>query len=157
MKPKRQDIERMVSALMAALGSTERASRKGNANRLMTLYAIGMSSESNPKTISEVLGLHPSSATRQIQALEKEGHVKVNAAPEDGRSCRVALTESGRAEITRLHEIGMQRFATFVAKWDAAEVRELARLLEKLESSKAEINATEAAARPGGGHWRQKK
>lgn len=148
----------MVSALMATLGSTERASRKGDANRLMTLYAIGVSPESGPKTISETLGVHPSSATRQIQTLEEEGHVKVSADPEDGRSCRVTLTESGRAEIARLHEIGMQRFANFVATWDAAEVRELARLLEKLESSKAEINAGESTVKPGGGgRWRQKK
>jgi DNA-binding MarR family transcriptional regulator len=155
MKPKKQDVEQMVGALMAATRSTERAGRKGDAARLMALYAIGMRPASTPKALSEELGVHPSSVTRQIQALEDEDHVKVTADAEDRRSCRVTLTSAGIAEIQRLQEIGMARYASFVAKWDAAEVRELARLLAKLEQSKAEVNAAEA--KPAGGRWRQKK
>jgi DNA-binding MarR family transcriptional regulator len=154
MKPRREDVEQMVGTLMTVLRSMNRASRKGDASRLMALFAIGMRSGSTPKAISEELDLHPSSITRQIQALEEEGHVKVTANPQDGRSCRVSLTASGRAEIERLQEIGMQRFASFVAKWDAEEVRMLTRLLAKLEQSKAEVNAM---AKPSGPRWQQKE
>jgi DNA-binding MarR family transcriptional regulator len=153
MKAKKQDVEQMVGALITALRSMERASRKGDASRLMALYTIAAAPGSSPKAISEALGLHPSSVTRQIQALEEEGYVKVTADPEDRRSCRVALTAAGSEEIMRLQEIGLQRFASFVAKWDAEEVRELTRLLEKLERSKAEVNAAEA--KPAGRNWRQ--
>lgn len=144
----------MVGALMRSVQSMERARRKGDASRLMTLYQIGARGESSPKAISEALGVHASSVTRQIQALEVDGQVKVTADPEDGRSCRVKLTAAGRAEIARLQEVGLGRFASFVAKWDAAEVRELTRLLMKLEESKAEVNA---AAKPVRAGWREKK
>lgn len=154
MRPNRQDVEEMAGALMAVLTSTERARRKGDASRLMALYAIAARPDSSPKAISEELGLHPSSVTRQVQALEEEGHVKVTADPEDRRSCRVTLTAAGGAEIRRLQEIGLQRFALFVAKWDAAEVRELTRMLVKLEGSKAEVNAREAAMKPARARWR---
>lgn len=142
----------MVAALMAAIQSTERASRKGDASRLMALYAIAGRPGSTPKAISEELGFHASSITRQIQTLEDEGYVNVSADPDDGRSCRVALTAAGGKEMARLQEIGMQRFASFVAGWDAAEVRELTRLLMKLEQSKAKVNA--AGRKPAGARWR---
>jgi DNA-binding MarR family transcriptional regulator len=157
MKPKKQDVEQMVTALMTSLKGMNRASRRGDASRLMALYAIGIGPENSPKAISEQLGVHPSSVTRMIQRLEAEGHVKVAADPGDRRSCRVTLAESGRAEIARLQEIGIQRFASFVEKWDVAEVRELTRLLRKLEKSKAEVNAADAAPKPAVVRWRQKK
>lgn len=143
-----------MAALMASIRSTERASRKGDASRLMALYAVAANPECTPKSISEELGLHASSVTRQIQSLEDEGYVKVTADTEDRRSCRVALTAAGGREIVRLHEIGMQRFSSFVADWDVAEVRELTRLLIKLERSKAEVNS--ATRKPAGARWRSK-
>jgi DNA-binding MarR family transcriptional regulator len=154
MKANKHDIERMVGALMAATHTMERARRKGDASRLMTLYAIGEVPGRSPKAISEALGIHASSVTRQIQVLEEDGYAKVSADPQDGRSCRVTLTAAGRAEIARLHEVGIQRFASFVATWDAAEVRQLTRLLVKLEASKAKVNAAAQPVRTG---WREKK
>ncbi|MFZ0661515.1 MAG: MarR family winged helix-turn-helix transcriptional regulator [Acidobacteriaceae bacterium] len=154
MKASGQDVEAMAGALIATTQSMTRVSRKGDAGRLMALYAIAAHAESSPKALSEVLGVHASSVTRQIQALEKDGQVKVTADPKDKRSRRVKLTAAGRAEITRLQEQGLQRFASFVAKWDAAEVRELTRLLMKLEKSEAEVGASARPARAG---WREKK
>jgi len=144
----------MAAALITTKQSMDRVSRKGDASRLMTLYAIAARGESNPKTISDVLGVHASSVTRQIQALQQAGQVTVTTDPEDRRSCRVKLTGSGRAEIARLQEQGLDRFASFVANWDAEEVRELTRLLVKLEESKAAVNA---AAKPARAGWREKK
>jgi DNA-binding MarR family transcriptional regulator len=154
MRPSKHDVEQMVAALMSAVHSSERARRHGDASRLAALYVIAARPESSPKVISEELGLHPSSVTRQIQALEEDGHVRVKADTVDRRSCRVSLTVAGRAEIERLKEIGLERFASFVAKWNAEEVRTLTRLLMKLESSKAEMNA---GAKPAGTRWRQQE
>jgi DNA-binding MarR family transcriptional regulator len=147
----------MVVALMTSLKEMQHASRKGDASRLMALYAVGAHPDSTPKAISGQLGVHPSSATRVIQALEAEGHVKLTADPADGRSCRVTLAPSGRAEIARLQEVGIQRFASFVAKWDAVEVRELTRLLKKLGASKAKVNAADASPRTSRVRWRKTK
>jgi DNA-binding MarR family transcriptional regulator len=154
MKPATRDIEQMMAALMTVLRSTNRAQQKGAAGRLVALSAIAAAPRSTPKAISEELGLHPSSITRQIQSLEKDGVVKVTADPLDGRSCRVQLTAAGRAELKRLKQLGLERFALFVAKWDAEEVRTLARLLARLEQSKLETSRTTELV---GGRWRQLK
>jgi DNA-binding MarR family transcriptional regulator len=144
----------MMVALMTVVRSTGRAQRKGAASRLAMLAVIAACPESSPKAISEELGVHASSVTRQVQALEREGVVKVTADPADGRSCRVRLTAAGRAELERLRRLGMERYASFVAGWEAEEVRTLARLLEKLEQSKAETARTTKLV---GGRWRKVK
>lgn len=133
------DIRRLVAALMASVTSIERAKRKGPASVLASLQAIDAHRRVLPSVLSAELGLHQSSVTRQVQALERAGHVKVTPNPDDGRSCYVALTKSGRKELTRLTQFGLERFALFVADWDAEDVRTLARLLEKFEASKAEV------------------
>jgi len=153
MKANREDVERMVGALMLSVRSMERARRQGDASRLATLYAVKAVPGCSPKQIAEALGLHASSVTRQVQTLEAEGHVTVTADPEDRRSCRVRLTTVGRAEIERLQEVGLQRFASFVANWNVEEVRELTRLLMKLEESKAQVNA---ATKPVRARWRER-
>ena len=139
MAPTSSDVKRMVAALMASVQSIERAKRRGLASQLVALQAIAAHKRVQPSTLSAELRLHQSSVTRQIQALERAGHVKVTANPADGRSCFVELTRSGRAELVRLTQFGLKRFALFVKDWDASEVRTLARLLEKLEKSKAEV------------------
>lgn len=144
----------MVSALMTVLQSTNRARRKGAASRLVALSAVASAPDRALKAISEELDLHPSSVTRQIQALEADGAVKVTADPEDGRSCRVRLTAAGRAELKQLQRLGHERYTSFLAGWDAEDVRTLTRLLVKLEQSKAEVARTTKLV---GGQWRKLK
>ncbi len=69
----------------------------------------------------------------------------------DHRSCLVRLTPSGEAEMLRLQQVGLDRFATFVADWEPSEVRSLTALLRKLERSKAD--AATQTRRPAGRRW----
>lgn len=103
-----------------------------------------------PSDLAERLGVHPSLITRQIQELEGAGFVRVSANPDDARSLLVSLTTAGVEEQRRLREVGLDRFALFVAEWTPEEGRTLADLLEKLERSKAAVAAQERwrAARP---------
>lgn len=144
----------MVNALMASATGIERAKRRGLANVLATLQAIAAHRRVLPSTLSSELGLHPSSVTRQVQALERERRVRIVANPEDGRSCYVELTKQGRDDLRELTRIGLQRFTSFVADWEAEEVRTLARLLEKLEASKSKVVQREP--QPMGRSWRKR-
>src|SRR5262245_43866364 len=154
MKPSSDDVEQMVSALMTLVTGIERAKRRGLASVLATLQIIDAYKRILPSTLSSELGLHQSSVTRQIQALEREGRVKVTANPDDGRSCYVELTTQGRSELRQLTKFGLKRFALFVADWDAEEVRTLARLMKKLETSKAKV--AERSPQPMGRKWQKK-
>jgi DNA-binding MarR family transcriptional regulator len=83
--------------------------------------------------------VHRSAVTHQLQALEEDGQVTLSVDPADRRSWFVALTDTGRQELDQLTTIGLDRFASFVADWDAQEVRTLTHLLAKFDASKAEV------------------
>ena len=68
-----------------------------------------------------------------------------------GTLSMVGLTPSGQAEMLRLQQVGLARFATFVADWEPAEVRSLTALLRELERSKADSAAQ--TRRPAGRRW----
>ena len=155
-KPTRNDVTRLVVALFATKASLDRARRSSRSASALTVLQVLEGREGvRPSEIAASLQVHPSHATRQVQELERGGYVEVTVNAGDRRSCLVSLTELGQREAERLRQVGLDRFALFVAGWDAAEVRELARLLEKLEASKAAI-AKQEECRTGRRRWRQK-
>ena len=154
MQPEKEDVQQLVTALFTVNSSLERARRKSaQASMLAVLQLVAAHQGISPSEIAIELDLHQSSITRQVRILEDAGHVSVVANPQDRRSCRITLTDAGQHELNRLTEIGMGRFAKFVASWDAEEVRTLARLLLKLEESKAEVAQNEQHS--GGRRWQQ--
>ena len=58
---------------------------------------------------------------------------------------------AGAGELRRLTQVGLDRFALFVADWPPSDVRMLTALLDKLRNSIAAVAAQEQdSARPGG-------
>lgn len=156
MKPGDEDVQAMVLALFTLMAGIQRASRNSPAaGRLSLLQVVAARPGVRPSEIAAELGVNQSSVTRQVQALEDEGLLKVTADPQDARACTIKLTRSGREMLSSLNRIGLGRFASFVADWDAREVRTLTRLLVKLEESKAE--AARREAHPAGRRWKQKE
>jgi DNA-binding MarR family transcriptional regulator len=144
--PTRQDVEQLVAALFAVTSGLERARRQiPDAAALSVLQVLAWAERQEPvqqvrpKQIAAALGVHRSAVTHQLQALEEAGQVSLTVDPADRRSWFVALTDTGHAELERLTTIGLDRFASFVADWDAQEVRTLTRLLVKFDASKAEV------------------
>jgi DNA-binding MarR family transcriptional regulator len=148
MAARKNDVRSMVAALFALNAGIERARReKKPASALSLLQVIAVGEAVRPSEIALRQHVHQSLVTRQIREMEDAGFVKVSANPADGRSCLVALTRAGRAEMDRLTEIGLQRFALFVNDWRSDEIRALTDLLEKLRRSMAEAAGQERPAR----------
>jgi DNA-binding MarR family transcriptional regulator len=152
--PTRQDVEQLVAALFAVTSGLERARRQiPDAAALSVLQVLGWAERQEPaqqvrpKNIATALGVHRSAVTHQLQALEETGQVTLTVDAADRRSWFVALTDAGRAELDRLTTIGMDRFALFVADWDAEEVRTLTRLLVNFDASKAEVGRRQPPSR----------
>ena len=61
------------------------------------------------------------------------------------------LTPAGAAELQRRTQVGLDRFASFVADWPPGDVRMLTALLDKLRNSIATVAAHEQ--RPAGRRW----
>jgi DNA-binding MarR family transcriptional regulator len=146
MPPDDRDVEAMVGALFTLLANVDRARRERKAaTDLALLQVIASGGPIRPSDIAARQHVHQSLATRQIRDLEDAGHVAVAADPTDGRSYLVTLTPAGVGELARLRKIGLQRFAMFVNDWEPEQVRDLARLLEKLQRSMTALSATERA------------
>jgi len=142
----------MVTALFVTNAALDRARRqKKEASTLSLLQVVAATPGGRPSEIASAQGVHPSQVTRQVRDLESHGLLHVTADTEDRRSCRVTLSPSGRRELRRLTEIGLDRFGSFVADWDSEEVRMLTSLLQKLEASKAAVAAE--GRPPAGRRW----
>ncbi|MGO8686143.1 MAG: MarR family winged helix-turn-helix transcriptional regulator [Candidatus Dormibacteria bacterium] len=137
MQPSRTDVERMVVALFTLSAGLDRARRQSpGAARLSVLQSLAGPRGLHPSDIAGTLEVSPSLVTRHVQALEEDGLVEVAQDPADHRACLVALTARGHQELQRLQEVGVARFESFVAGWDAADVVTFTGLLERLEVDK---------------------
>ena len=144
MPPSRDDVQSMVVALFTLTAGLERARRqKKAAGALSLLQVIAGRDGIRPSEIADLQLVHPSLVTRQVRELEDAGYVQVSGDPADGRSWLVALTPAGRDEMRRLQQVGLDRFALFVADWEPGEVRTLAALLDKLRTSMAAVGERE--------------
>jgi DNA-binding MarR family transcriptional regulator len=154
MAPSKADVHAMVTALFTLTAGMERARRQRKAaGTLSLLQLVAGRQPIRPSEIAEVQDVHPSLVTRQVRELEDAGHVQVAADPADGRSCLVTLTPAGTGELQRLTQVGLDRFALFVADWSPGDVRMLTTLLDKLRNSIAAVAAQEQEQRPAGRRW----
>jgi DNA-binding MarR family transcriptional regulator len=160
--PARDDVRLMVAALFLLTDGLERARRQRKTAAALSLLQViaGHEDGIRPSDIADRQLVDPSLVTRQVRELENADYVRVAPDPSDARSWLVTLTPAGMAEMQRLQEVGLDRFALFVDDWEPGEVRELAGLLVKLRASMAAVGERErrsaarrerpeGAARPG--------
>lgn len=154
MPPSQADVHAMVAALFTLTAGMERARRQRRAAATLSLLQLVAERQPiRPSEIADRQDVHPSLITRQVRDLEDAGHVQVTADPADGRSCLVTLTPAGTRELQRLTQVGLDRFALFVADWQPRDVRTLTALLDKLRNSIAAVAAQEQEQRPPGRRW----
>lgn len=149
-----EDLEQVVYPLARIGQSMRRAqNKKIDPTRQAILQQAAVKGRVRPSELAAELDLYQSSITRQTRSLEDDGLIVVEADPADRRSCLISLTESGWDEVRKLTKLGLDRFAEFMADWDAEDVRTLGRLLTRLETAVDE--AKRKAQRPGGRRWQQ--
>lgn len=93
--------------------------------------------------LAEELCADPSTVSRQVAQLVKEGLLERQADPDDGRASLLVLTDRGRRRRDRLRRDSTALFAGVTAAWSDADRRTLADLLhryvEDLESQRESI------------------
>jgi DNA-binding MarR family transcriptional regulator len=82
--------------------------------------------------LSGALGLHKSTMSRNISALERLGLIERVPDPEDARARQVRLTPQGSEALERSFEGRRERLRSRLKAWDAHDVAALARLLRRL-------------------------
>src|ERR1022692_2444173 len=127
----------MVGALFTLTAGLERARRqKKAAGALSLLQVIAGRDGIRPSEIADLQLVPPSLVTRQVRELEDAGYAQVTGDPADGRSWLVALTPAGQDEMRRLQQVGLDRFALFVADWEPGEPRARTGVLDTLREAR---------------------
>lgn len=96
-------------------------------------------------TLATLLGLDPSTVSRQVQSLAEAALVSREADPDDRRAARVVLTEAGRARLLATRERRRRLLHDLLAAWPAHDRAAFAALLERFN---ADVGAALAGRGP---------
>jgi DNA-binding MarR family transcriptional regulator len=98
--------------------------------------------------IAECLHSDPSTISRQVAGLVKEGLLERRADPVDGRASLLATTARAREVLTDHDEIRVQHFARMLQSWNDRDVHRFATLLRRFTD---DFQRSSEAASPLGG------
>jgi DNA-binding MarR family transcriptional regulator len=85
-------------------------------------------------SIAEGLQSDPSTVSRQVAALVKEGLLERRADQGDGRASLLVVTDKARAVLAEHDEIRVNHFADMLATWTAPDLRRFAAMLAQFNS-----------------------
>ncbi|WP_051385745.1 MarR family winged helix-turn-helix transcriptional regulator [Actinokineospora inagensis] len=95
---------------------------------LKNLIVLGPSRSS---ALAEAIHSDPSTVSRQVAALVKDGLVERRADPEDGRASLLAVTEAGTDLLKEQRNRMALSLARMVRHWDPADLDTFVRLFER--------------------------
>ncbi|NIZ92860.1 MarR family winged helix-turn-helix transcriptional regulator [Kineococcus rubinsiae] len=131
----------LLRARRAIVGSTPAPSTA-------TLAAVHESGTPRVSEVAETLGLDLSTVSRQVTHLRQRGLLTAVPDPQDGRSQRLSLTETGVAELRSHRRHLVDTLVARLADWDDAEIDLLARLLDRLARAGAPAGTDAPCAEP---------
>src|SRR5215469_9599844 len=120
MQATKGEIRRLADAVTGLVEGAHRGmARSYDINRVGLLRLAAGEEPVRPSDVADALDVNPSTVTRSVRALEDEGLVRVTGDPADRRSCLIAATEHGLAELARWDDAGLDVFATVIDDWSA--------------------------------------
>lgn len=84
--------------------------------------------------LAALLGLDASTVSRHVAALQQSGLIAREADPEDGRACRLRLTNSGEHAVAATRKARRGVVRELITSWPVDDQRTLAALLERLNA-----------------------
>ena len=113
-------------------------------------YGVLAALEGDPgvrlSALADRLGIDISTASRHVHSLQEKELVRRATDPADRRAANLSLTEAGREVLTKVHTARCRLIERVVEDWDAAEVDQLATLMERLGRGIASIVSGDAAS-----------
>ena len=94
------------------------------------LYALRCHGRITMRELSDRVGLDPSSMTRSIDGLFKQGFISRSQDPSDRRRCVIDLTRSGRTTIEAIRAACVGEAASILEQIDQSSRRDVVRALE---------------------------
>jgi len=135
-----EDLERELSLLLRrARALSGELSREIHPDLDAAAYVLlATLTEAGPmraNDLAELFGVDKSSISRQVQRLERLGFLARRADETDRRAQLLAATPKGKRRLTAASKARRKRFRGRLDGWNAADVRDLARLLSRLNAA----------------------
>jgi len=96
--------------------------------------------------LAETMHSDPSTVSRQVATMVKDGLLERRADPEDGRASILALTPKADAVIAEHERVRLAHFAAMLSDWDERELSQFAALLRRFTEDFEESSATLVSA-----------
>lgn len=128
-------VERQVALLLRRADRNRRASTLAHTlerSAYLVLDLLAQHGPANVNALAERLRLDGSTVTRQLLAMERDGHVARRRDPHDGRATLVEPTPEGLEELARTRAARAAVYATVLADWSPDERAQLAAMLTRL-------------------------
>lgn len=97
----------------------------------LTLKCLAASGPVRAGALAGQLRSDPSTVSRQVAALVKEGLVERQADPEDGRASLLVLTDAAQQLVARHHQQRIDYFARMLAGWSEDDLGQFSALLAR--------------------------
>ena len=97
----------------------------------VVLKCIANEGQVRASDVAEVLHSDPSTVSRQVAALVKDGLLERRADPADGRASLLALTAKADAVLAEHDQIRLEHFARVLDGWSDADLRRFATMLRR--------------------------
>ncbi|MBL1102008.1 MarR family transcriptional regulator [Streptomyces sp. 205] len=134
-------LHRAANMLVYDLESTVHRPRGWSWPGFRVLFAIWLTAPLEARKVAELSGMSRAAVSALVNTLERDGLVRKERAPYDGRAILLGLTPKGHQAITeafRAHNAREQDWAGALSK---DEQRTLICLLEKISAHSADIEA----------------
>ena len=99
--------------------------------RRLLLRLVANEGPMRASAIAGVLKSDPSTVSRQVATMVKEGLLERRADPEDGRASILALTPKADAVIAEHERLRRSHFAEMLADWDESDLSRFATMLRR--------------------------
>jgi DNA-binding MarR family transcriptional regulator len=114
----------------------------------MVLKCVANGGPMRTSDIAECLHSDPSTVSRQVAGLVKEGLLSRRADPEDGRASLLVTTERAHQVLADHDEIRVQQFARMLQDWNERDLHRFATLLRRFTT---DFERSSETASPLGG------
>ena len=104
------------------------------------LRALSLEGPMRSSALADRIESDPSTVSRQVAALVRDGLVERRADPEDGRATLLVPTPKADAILREQNQIRLQHFDRMLAHWSASDLRTFGELLQRFTNDYDEAN-----------------
>ena len=108
----------------------------------VVLKCIANEGQIRASDVAEYLRSDPSTVSRQVAALVKDGLLERRADPADGRASLLAVTAKAEAVLAEHDQIRMEHFARILDGWSETDLRRFATMLRRFTEAYEAENGT---------------